>query len=155
MNRESAGGEDELSRTGTISKHFRRQVGAAVLATIFLSSCAPEPTTPATTSLAGVWTSAAHEFALSQFKMTIVQEGNGLVSGSWSAKGDGGSGGCLPGVPCNAFGNLIGRNLVSQVAIELLGAGTFEGTLIEPTRLRGVFIVEQMSDTITFFRTGG
>lgn len=84
----------------------------------------------------------------------IVQEADGIVSGGWSAKGDGGGGGCLPGIPCNAFGNLIGRNLVSQVAIELLGAGKFEGTLIEPTELRGVFIVGQASDTITFFRTG-
>jgi hypothetical protein len=130
-------------------------VWAAAGATIVLSSCAPEPTTPAKTSLAGTWTSSAHEFALSEFKMTIIQEGNGIVSGGWSAKGDGGGGGCLPAVPCNAFGNLIGRNLVSQVAIELLGAGKFEGTLIEPTHLRGIFGVGLASDTITFFRTGG
>jgi hypothetical protein len=143
-----------LSRSGTISKHFGGPARVVVFAILLLSSCAPEPTTPAKTSLAGVWTSSAHEFALSEFKMMIVQEAAGIVSGGWSAKGDGGGGGCLPGIPCNAFGNLIGRNLVSQVAIELLGAGKFEGTLIEPTKLRGVFIVGQGSDTITFFRTG-
>jgi hypothetical protein len=147
-------GDDELSRSGIISEHFRGPAQVVVFAILLLSSCAPEPTTPAKTSLAGVWTSNAQEFALSEIKMTIVQEADGIVSGGWSAKGDGGGGGCLPGIPCNAFGNLIGRNLVSQVAIELLGAGKFEGTLIEPTELRGVFIVGQASDTITFFRTG-
>ncbi len=53
---------------------------------------------------------------------------------------------------CDAFGTLIGRNLVSQVALELLGAGKFEGTLVEPSRLRGAFIVRDGYDTITFVR---
>lgn len=144
-----------MSRSGIISKHFGGPAQIVVFGILLLLSCAPEPTTPAKTSLAGVWTSSTHEFALSELKMTIVQEADGIVSGGWSAKGDGGSGGCLPGIPCSAFGNLIGRNLVSQVTIELLGAGKFEGTLIEPTKLRGVFNVGQASDTITFFRTGG
>jgi hypothetical protein len=125
---------------------------AALVVILVVSACPPEPTTAAATDLGGVWTSSAHLFALSEFKMTLIQEPNGIVSGGWSAKGDGGGGGCFPEIPCNAFGNLIGRNMVSQVALELLGAGRFEGALVGPSRLRGVFIVGVGYDTITFVR---
>jgi hypothetical protein len=120
---------------------------------LLLVTCAPEPTTPSSADLGGVWTANAHLFALSQFKMSLTQEADGIVSGGWSAKGDGGGGGCLPGIPCDAFGNLIGRNMVSGVGLELLGAGKFEGTLVEPSKLRGVFVVGFGYDTITFVRT--
>jgi hypothetical protein len=113
-------------------------------------SCAPEPTTPANTNLSGLWKSDAHLFALSQFKLTLTQEPQGIVSGGWAAKSDGGSGGCQ--TPCDAFGLLIGRNMVSQVELELLGAGKFEGTLVDRNRLRGIFAVGTGYDTITFVK---
>ena len=144
-----------MSRSGIISRRFFERAGPVASAAILLSSCAPEPTTPATTSLAGVWTSTAHEFSLSEFKLTIVQEPNGIVSGGWTAKGDGGEGGCAPRIPCNASGNLIGQNLVSQVVIDLLSAGKFQGALVEPTKLRGILIVGIANDTITFAKSGG
>jgi len=139
-----------LNRSRIILRRF-----PLACAAILLSSCAPEPTTPATTSLAGVWTSTSHEFSLSQIKMTIVQEPKGIVSGSWTAKGDGGAGGCAPQIPCNASGGLIGQNLVSTVVINLLGAGKIQGALVEPARLRGILIIGIANDTITFDRTGG
>ena len=83
----------------------------------------------------------------------MIQEPRGIVSGKWFARGDGGGGGCPPATPCNASGDLIGRNTVSQVEIELLGAGRFEGVLLEPTRLRGIFAVQEAYDTITFTRS--
>ncbi len=143
---------------GIIGRRVRARISIALVAGITVLSaglaisCAPVPTSPADTNIGGVWTSSAHLFALSQFKLTLTQEDGGIVSGGWSAKGDGGGGGCLPEIPCDAFGTLIGRNLVSQVALELLGAGKFEGTLVEPSRLRGAFIVRDGYDTITFVR---
>ncbi|HYN83219.1 MAG TPA: hypothetical protein VES88_17205 [Gemmatimonadaceae bacterium] len=71
---------------------------------LLLSSCAPEPTDPATTDISGVWTSDAHIFALSQIKL------------------------------------------------ELLGAGKFEGMLIEPNRLRGILAVGTGYEAITFVK---
>jgi hypothetical protein len=44
---------------------------------------------------------------------------------------------------------------VSQVIIDLLSAGKFQGALVEPTKLRGILIIGQANDTITFSRTGG
>ena len=113
-------------------------------------SCAPEPTTPADTSLAGTWTANAHLYSLSDFRLELIQEPEGIVSGKWFAKGDGGGGGCPVSTPCNAFGNLIGRNTIAQVELELLGAGKFEGALLEADRLRGIFVVNAAYDTITF-----
>jgi hypothetical protein len=117
------------------------------------AGCAPEPSAPATTSLQGVWTANAHLFSFSQFKLMLVQEPNGIVSGGWSARGDGGAGGCEVGVPCDAFGYLIGVSTVSKVSLELLGAGSFEGVLMEPTRLRGAFSAPGGYDTITFIKS--
>lgn len=116
-------------------------------------ACAPEPTTPADTSLAGTWTANANLYTLSNFRMELIQEPRGIVSGMWFAKGTGGGGGCPPLMPCDAFGNMIGRNTIAQVELELLGAGRFEGVLIESNRLRGVFSVGEAYDTITFIRT--
>jgi hypothetical protein len=126
-----------------------------VSAVLITAACAPEPTEPADTNLGGVWVSGANLFNLSQFRMNLVQEPRGIVSGTWSAKGAGGQGGCPDGVPCDASGEVIGRNTVSQVQIELLGAGKFEGGLVETNRLRGVFVIVNDYDTITFVRSGG
>jgi hypothetical protein len=122
---------------------------------LVLSACGPEPTEPAKTSLAGTWSSNANLFGLSNMRMTVVQEPQGIVSGGWTATGIGPAGGCpVVGVACAAFGYVIGRNLVAHVQIELLSAGKFEGNLVEPETLRGVFVVQTGYDTITFVRTG-
>jgi hypothetical protein len=117
-------------------------------------ACAPEPTTPSDEDLGGVWTANAHLYTLSNFRMEILQEPEGIVSGDWFATRDGSAGGCPLAAPCDATGELIGRNTVSQVEIELIGAGRFEGVLIETNRLRGIFAVGESYDTITFNRTG-
>lgn len=141
-----------MSRASVVPLQSGGRVVLVFLVTVLIA-CAPEPTSPSSADLSGIWTSNAHLFALSQFKMTLTQESDGIVSGGWSAKGDGGGGGCFPGIPCDAFGNLIGRNTASGVALELLGAGKFEGSLVEPAKLRGVFAVSFGYDTITFVRT--
>lgn len=143
---------DDRSRNPSILK---ARIASAFAALVFLAiACAPEPTTPSTVNVGGVWTSNAHLFFLSQFKLTLVQEPKGIVSGSWTAHGDGGAGGCAPNVPCEASGTLIGLNTVSKINIELLGAGSFEGALIEPTIIRGALTAPQGYDTLTFTKTG-
>ena len=120
---------------------------------IFGTGCGPEPTTPASTSLAGTWSSKAHLFTMSNMRLEMVQEPQGIVSGMWYADGDGGLGGCFPDIPCKASGHLIGRNTVSQISLELLGIGQFEGVLRESTTMRGIFAVSDKYDSITFNRT--
>jgi hypothetical protein len=120
---------------------------------LFGLGCGPEPSEPATSSLAGTWKANAHLYTLSNFRLAMVQESEGIVSGKWYADGDGGGGGCLPETPCKADGNLIGRNTVSQIELELLGAGRFEGVLRQGDTMRGIFSVGESYDTITFVRT--
>jgi hypothetical protein len=132
----------------------KRTRAAIIIGSLMIAvGCAPEPSAPSTVSLQGVWAANAHLFSFSQLKLTLVQEPKGIVSGVWSARGDGGAGGCAVGVPCDASGNLIGVNTVSKVALEILGAGSFEGVLMEETRLRGTFSAPGGYDTITFIRT--
>ena len=131
---------------------MKRSIAAFALI-ILAIGCAPEPTDPATTNLAGTWRANAHLYSLSNFRLEMIQEPQGIVSGKWYADGDGGGGGCLPNTPCKAFGNLIGRNSVSQIELELLGAGQFEGVLRQGDTMRGIFSVLDAYDTITFVRT--
>lgn len=122
---------------------------AVLLGTII--GCAPEPDSPSDESLAGTWRSAAHLYALSAIRMQIVQEPNGVVSGKWFAHGDGGPP-CASEAPCEASGDIIGINTVSQVTIQLLGGAKFQGALVSNDELRGVFIVNTRMDTISFTR---
>jgi hypothetical protein len=126
----------------------------ALFALIFVAvGCAPEPTEPATTNLAGTWKANAHLFTMSNIRLEMIQEPKGIVSGMWYADGDGGLGGCFPNIPCKADGYLIGRNTVSQIEIDLLGIGKFEGVLKQGDTMRGIFSVSESYDTITFNRT--
>jgi hypothetical protein len=121
---------------------------------LLVSGCSDEPLTPSNVSLIGTWEASNWSlFALSDLKVIISQQDTGIVRGRWTARGSGGNGGCDIGKPCDAFGNLIGRNTISTVELEVLGAGRFDGRLVEPNRLRGTYQVDQSYDTITFIRT--
>jgi hypothetical protein len=128
---------------------MKLNVGIAFLA--LSVACGPEPSSPGDRSLAGTWSANAHLYTLSNMRLKIVQEPKGIVSGTWSARGDGGVG-CPESTPCDASGLLIGRNTAAQVQIDLVGAGRFEGALVESDRLRGILAVGQSYDTITFNR---
>ena len=134
---------------------MRRRLFCLLFAGISIA-CAPEPTEPAKTSLAGKWSSNASISGLSNVRLTLVQEPAGIVSGGWTATGIGPAGDCPEvGVACAASGFVIGRNLVAHVEIVLLKAGLFQGNLIEPQRLRGALtVLNAGTDTITFVRTG-
>jgi hypothetical protein len=134
-----------MSKKKRLSSAFAAVLCAAL-------ACAPEPTETADTSLAGVWTSPDSLFGLSKIRMTIIQEPRGIVSGTWTARGEGGAGGCKPSIPCDASGLLIGRNTVSKIDMELLGAAFFEGVLVAPTKLHGALLFGPDYDTITFNR---
>ena len=133
---------------------FKMRIIAAIVVAIAVAACAPEPNSPSEESLAGVWTSNAHLYSLSNFRLNLIQESRGIVSGTWTAKRDDAPIDCLPITTCNSSGEVIGRNTVAQVEIQLNGAGRFEGALLEPNRLRGVYAVGASYDTITFVRTG-
>lgn len=117
-----------------------------------ITACAPEPTTPSDKSLAGTWGSTVQVFGISNLRMQLVQEPQGIVSGKWLAHGDAGVGDCPQASACDLEGSIIGRNTVAQVEIELLRLGQFEGALVETNTMRGIFAVGERFDTIIFTR---
>ena len=123
------------------------------IALIAACACAEDPTTPSNVSLIGSWTSTSKNlFTLSDIRMELNQQDTGVVKGKWFAKGTGGNGGCPVATPCDAFGFVVGRNTISRVEIELLGAGKFDGRLVDPQTLRGTFALGSGYDTVTFTR---
>jgi hypothetical protein len=116
-------------------------------------ACAEDPTTPSNVSLIGSWSSASvNLFTLSDIRMELNQQDTGIVKGKWFAKGTGGNGGCPVGTPCDGDGFVVGRSTISRVEIELLGAGKFDGRLVDDQTLRGTFALGDRYDTVTFTR---
>lgn len=122
-------------------------------ALILACACAQEPSTPSDVSLIGSWSSpSVNLFTLSNIKMELNQQDTGIVRGKWTAHSTGGNAGCLVGVPCDGFGHIVGRSTVSRIEIELLGAGKFDGRLVDERTMRGIFALGDRYDTITFSR---
>lgn len=123
------------------------------IALLAACACAEDPTTPSNVSLIGSWTSTSKNlFTLSDIRMELNEQDTGVVKGKWFAKGTGGNGGCAVATPCDGFGFVVGRNTISRVEIELLGAGKFDGRLVDAQTLRGTFALGSSYDTVTFTR---
>ena len=123
---------------------------AVALCALCVSSCGPEPTEPADTNLGGTWESNVNMFALEDITLSLVQEPEGVVSGAWTARRPPAN--CPPPTPCVASGNVIGRNTVAWIELQLTGGPRFEGGLVEANRMRGILAVLSSYDTITFVR---
>ncbi len=109
----------------------------AVAATAFVAACGDEPTDPSGVDMTGTWRSFDRDQYITNIVLTLTQPAPGVVTGKWRADGRVDNA-CTPGVPCADSSIVIGRNEVSQVVLELLGAGTFVGELTEPDSLKGV-----------------
>jgi len=124
-----------------------------VVALTILCACGEDPTTPSNVSLIGSWTSASENlFTLSDIRMEVNQQDTGIVKGHWFAHSTGGNAGCAVATPCDGDGFVVGRNTISRVEIELLGAGKFDGRLVDDHTLRGTFALGDRYDTVTFTR---
>jgi hypothetical protein len=124
------------------------------LVVVIACACAEEPSSPSSVSLIGSWSSpAVNLYTLSNIRMELNQQDTGIVRGKWTASGTGGNGGCAVATPCNASGSVVGRSTVSHVEIELLGAGKFEGRLVDSSTLEGVFELGSDIKPMIFNRT--
>jgi len=81
----------------------------------------------------------------------MFQPAPGRVEGRWTAQGRV-DGNCPPVVPCGDSGILRGRNEVSQVVLEILGAGDFVGELIKQDTLKGIIRSSGLNFHVTFGR---
>ena len=115
------------------------------------AGCGREPTDPSRTSIAGTWQSFDRDLYIRNIRMVLVETQAGVVAGQWTADGRVDNA-CTPGVPCRDSSIIRGRNDVSQVVLELRGAGTFVGERPKKDLLRGIIRSENQNFHVTFTR---
>jgi hypothetical protein len=115
------------------------------------AGCGREPTDPSRTNIAGTWQSFDRDLYIRNIRMVLVETQPGVVAGRWTADGRTDNA-CRPGVPCRDSSIITGRNDVSQVVLELLGAGTFVGERPNKDLLRGIIRSESQNFHVTFTR---
>lgn len=118
---------------------------------VVAAGCGREPTDPSRTSLAGVWQSFDRDLYISNIRMVMIEPQPGVVVGQWTADGRTDNL-CTPGVPCRDSSIIRGRNEVSQIVLELLGAGTFVGERPKSDLLKGIIRSENQNFHVTFTR---
>lgn len=116
-----------------------------------MAGCGREPTDPSRTSLAGVWQSYDRNLYIYNIRMVIIEPQPGVVVGEWTADGRTDNL-CTPGIPCRDSSIIRGRNEVSQVVLELLGAGTFVGERPKRDLLKGIIRSQNQNFHVTFTR---
>jgi hypothetical protein len=114
-------------------------------------ACAAEPTDPADSDLSGIWQSWDPDLYIRNIRLELQQPSPGIVSGKWVAEGRTDNA-CVPGVGCGDSSLVTGRNEVSQVVLELLGAGTFVGELATADTLKGIIRSQGKNFHVTFGR---
>ena len=115
------------------------------------AGCGREPTDPSRTNIAGTWQSFDRDLYVRNIRMVLVEAQPGLVAGRWTADGHVDNS-CKPGVPCRDSGVIRGRNEVSQVVLEILGAGDFVGERPEKDLLKGIIRSQTQNFHVTFTR---
>ena len=114
-------------------------------------ACGREPTDPSLTDISGVWRSFDQDLYIRNIRLSLLQPAPGVVTGKWTADGRTDNG-CSAGVPCGDSSVVSGRNEVSQVVLELLGAGTFVGELAKKDTLIGIIRSRGTNYHVTFGR---
>jgi hypothetical protein len=91
---------------------------------------------------------------LSGLVVDLTQAANGTLSGQWSAQVSPPNPACPPGLGSNPTGSVSGSNTVLEVRLSLLGAGDFDGQLIDSHTLSGAFVSCESGYAVTFSLAG-
>ncbi|HUQ47823.1 MAG TPA: hypothetical protein VM053_06200 [Gemmatimonadaceae bacterium] len=126
-------------------------VMAAAALLVVAVACGREPTDPSSTSISGQWKSFDQDLYIRNIRLSLLEPSPGVVTGKWTADGRTDNF-CAPAVPCRDSSVVSGRNEVSQVVLELLGAGTFVGELATQDTLRGIIRSSGTNYHVTFAR---
>lgn len=106
-------------------------------AVIGLSACGPDLNTPSSKSVSGKWQSTDSASFFFNVKLDIAQTPGGDITGVWTSLYKGGNLSCPEGMTCPASNEVVGRNTVVGVSMEVLGIGKFTGQLEGDNVLRG------------------
>ena len=130
---------------------LKRRLCPLMLAVAVALSCGREPTDPSRSDLSGAWKSFDQDLYIRNIVMEITQTAPGVVVGKWRAQGRVDNS-CAAGIVCADSSIIRGRNEVAQVVLELLGAGTFVGELVNQKELKGIIRSENQNFHVTFAR---
>ena len=133
------------------SRLKERLVVAGAAALLVVAVACGDLTDPSSTSIAGQWKSFDQDLYIRNIRLSLLEPSPGVVTGKWTADGRTDNF-CAPGVPCGDSSVVSGRNEVSQVVLELLGAGTFVGELATQDTLRGIIRSSGTNYHVTFSR---
>ena len=134
---------------------FRVRRDLVGLLGLLVASCGPELTRPAEINLTGAWSTTATIPPITNIQMRLNQSADGTVNGDWSGKSSIANPRCPPDLGLNPANIVTGKNTVLEVSFELLGAGEFEGQVIDSNTIRGSFVSCQRVYAVTFLRSVG
>jgi hypothetical protein len=143
-----------MTRRFSIKSQISRAIGIAALAgAIATVSCGPELTAPASTDVSGTWFAAGPAAGLTNVTMTLIQNSDGTISGTYTATGTPNLQFCPATGPCAISGTISGVNSVFQVFFELRDAGQFTGQLIDGSTLKGAMNRIDSTEPIQFAKS--
>jgi hypothetical protein len=118
-----------------------------------LASCGPSLSEPASTNVSGRWQSPTKIGPLSAIVLDLTQNPDGTVAGHWSANIFPDNPPCPPDLGRSPTGGTIsGTHTVLEMRIALVGAGAFEGQMVDDNNLKGSFDSCAHVYSITFVR---
>jgi hypothetical protein len=110
----------------------------ALLVVALVASCGPPLTEPSPLDVSGHWMTSDSVGVLSDLEVTITQRRDGTLSGQWSGKAPANAV-CPPDLGLNPTGPVSGINTVLEVRLAVLGAGDFDGQMVDSQTLKGTF----------------
>lgn len=110
---------------------------ARVLAAIVPLGCGPELTDVGNADVTGIWSGKNTVGVITDIRLELVQGEDGSVTGTWSGKATPPASGCPPELGSSPTNVVTGSSTVTEVRLEILGAGLYAGNLIAPTVMRG------------------
>ena len=110
----------------------------ALLVVALVESCGPPLTQPSSLDVSGHWVTSNAIGLLSDVQVTMAQQPDGTISGGWSGKAPANAL-CPPNLGLNPTGPVSGTNTVLEVRLGLVGAGDFDGQLVDSQTLKGTF----------------
>jgi hypothetical protein len=127
-----------IRRPGYRVRISRALAIAAVAIAIATVSCGPELNSPASTDVSGTWFAAGPAAGFTNITVTLIQNPDGAISGTYSATSDPAFQLCSSSTnPCNISNTITGANTVFQVFLELNGAAQFTGQFLQGDKLKG------------------
>jgi hypothetical protein len=159
----NAGGSTYITAFNLVSKPLsdawshRANVSTIVLgafvALAVIGACGPELDAPSSLNLSGHWVSNDNAGALSAIQFDILQNAKGILTGNWSGKFAADLADCPPGIGADPTGPIDGSNTTLLVQFSLLGAGDFDGQVVDKDTVRGALLSCDVNYPMEFRRT--